>query len=310
MELGLMLEPQVGGTYRELADLARWAEQEGLDAFARSDHYLAGDGSAAATDALTTFGGLAMETERIELVSLVSPLTFRHPAVLAKTGATLDEMSGGRFALGIGTGWMETEHEAFGMELYGMRERFSRLFETLSYVRAAYAGTDGFSGRHYHLASGVDILPRPVNGRIVVGGQGPKKTPTMAGRFADEYNVFAIDPAGIEQRLEVMREAARAAERDPEDILLSISSSAVVADTEDGYRALLATRASLRGMPVDEYEALLASRNIPRGTLDTVSEAVDRFADVGAERFYLQVVAPLSAIDPAEIGPIFNALRG
>lgn len=309
MELGLMVEPQVGGSYQELAALARWAEDAGLDAFARSDHYLNGDSSAPATDALTTFGGLARETERIELVSLVSPLTFRHPAVLVKTGATLDEMSDGRFTLGIGTGWMETEHAAFGMELYPTRERFSRLFETLRYVRAAYEGSGGFSGRHYHLAD-IDVLPHPVNVRIAVGGQGMRKTPTIAGRFADEYNMFAADPATIEQRLEVMRDAAIAADRDPADVQLSILSSVVVADTETEYRELLAERGAGRDMDADEYEALLASRNIPRGTLDTVPEAVERFAQVGASRFYLQVYAPLSTIDPVEIGPIFNALRG
>jgi alkanesulfonate monooxygenase SsuD/methylene tetrahydromethanopterin reductase-like flavin-dependent oxidoreductase (luciferase family) len=310
MDFGLMVEPQVGGTYQELVDLARWAEDEGLGAFARSDHYLAGETSAPATDALTTFGGLARETERIELVSLVSPLTFRHPAVLAKTGATLDEMSGGRFVLGIGTGWMEAEHDAFGMELYAMRERFSRLFETLSYVRAAYTGAGGFSGRHYHLASGTDVLPRPMNGRIVVGGQGMKKTPTMAGRFADEYNMFAAAPTTIEQRLEVMRGAAAAVDRDPEDVRVSVSSSVIFADTEAGYRDLLAERGARRQMSADEYEALLASRNIPRGTLETVPEAVSRFAAIGVSRFYLQIYAPLRDVDPAVIGPVFNALRG
>lgn len=310
MQLGLMVEPQVGGTYDDLAALARWAEETGLDAFARSDHYLAGDSSAPATDALTTFGGLARETEQIELVSLVSPLTFRHPAVLAKTGATLDEMSNGRFALGIGTGWMEAEHDAFGMELYPQRERFSRLFETLSYVRAAYSGNSGFSGRHYHLADGFEVLPHPVNGRIVVGGQGMKKTPTMAGRFGDEYNLFAVDPSTIEPRLDVMRNAATAAGRDPAEVQLSITSSVIVAGTEAEYRDLLAKRGARRHLSAGEYEALLASRNIPRGTLDTVPEAVKRFADVGATRFYLQINAPLSTIDPAAIQPIFNALRG
>lgn len=310
MELGLMVEPQVGGTYQQLVDLARWSEAEGLDAFARSDHYLTPDQSAPATDALTTFGGLARDTERIELVSLVSPLTFRHPAVLAKTGATLDEMSGGRFTLGIGTGWMEREHEEFGLELPTMRERFSRLFETLSYVRAAYTGSDGFSGRHYHLASGVDVLPRPVNGRIVVGGQGMKKTPTMAGRFADEYNMFAAEPAIVEQRIEVMRQAAAAFDRDPDAVLVSISSSVVVAETEAAYRQLLTERGERRDMSADEFEALLASRNIPRGTPESVPAAVERFAAVGASRFYLQIYAPLADVDTAEIGPVFKALRG
>ena len=310
MELGLMVEPQVGGSYQQLLELARWSEEQGLDAFARSDHYLNGEQSAHATDALTSLAGLARETERIELVSLVSPLTFRHPAVLAKTAATLDEMSGGRFALGIGTGWMEAEHEAFGIDLYTLRERFSRLFETLSYVRAAFTGTEGFSGRHYHLAPGFEVLPRPVNVPIVVGGSGMKKTPTMAGRFADEYNMFATDTETIERRIEVMRNAATAADRDPEDIRISVSGPAMVAETEDDYRALLEERGAKRDMTADEYEAFLAERNIPRGTLETVVDAVDVFAGIGVSRFYLQEYAALDEVDSGRIGPIIKALRG
>lgn len=309
MELGLMVEPQVGGSYQQLLELAQWSEEQELDAFARADHYLNGDQSAHTTDALTSLAGLARETDRIELVSLVSPLTFRHPAVLAKTAATIDEMSGGRFALGVGTGWMEAEHEAFGIELYTLWERFSRLFETLSYLRSAFTGTDGFSGRHYHLAPGLDVLPRPANVPIVVGGSGMKKTPTMAGRFADEYNMFATDTATIEKRLEVMRDAADAAGRKPEDIRISISSQAMIADTEKDYRTLLTERGASRNMTADEYEAFLAGRNVPRGTLDTVVDAVDNFAGIGVTRFYLQEYAALDEIDTDRIGPIFNALR-
>ncbi len=310
MELGLMVEPQVGGSYQRLLELARWSEEQGLDAFARSDHYLNGEESAPATDSLTSFGGLARETERIQLVSLVSPLTFRHPAVLAKTAATLDEMSGGRFALGIGTGWMESEHEAFGIELFTLREGFSRLFETLSYVRSAFSGTEGFSGRHYHLAAGFEVLPRPADVPIVVGGSGMKKTPTMAGRFANEYNMFVSNTDTIEQRLEVMRAAAEAAGRKPQDIRISVSSPAMIADTEDGYRALLEKRGAKRDMTADEYEAFLAEKNIPRGTLDTVADAVDVLAGVGVSRFYLQEITALDKIDTGRIGSIFNALRG
>ena len=112
MEFGLMVEPQVGGTYEDLLEIARAAEQAGFDSIARSDHYLAGEKSVPATDALTSIGGLARETESIKLTVLVTPLTFRHPGVIAKTATTLDEMSGGRFELGVGTGWMESEHSA------------------------------------------------------------------------------------------------------------------------------------------------------------------------------------------------------
>lgn len=308
MELALFTEPQVGGTYQQLVDLARWSEEQGLAAFARSDHYLNGSESAHTTDALTSIAGLAGATEKIQLVVLVAPLTFRHPGVLAKTAATLDEMSNGRFALGIGTGWMEAEHEAFGIELYTVRERFSRLFETLSYVQAAFSGTEGFSGRHYDLQP-VDVLPRPANVPIIVGGTGMKKTPALAGLFADEYNMFAGEAAIIEQRLEVMREAASAADRKPGDIRVSISSPVIFAETEEAYRELLSERGAQRDLSADEYEAFLAERNIPRGTLDTIGEALDVYAGLGISRFYVQEYQALDEIDTAALALIFNALR-
>jgi len=308
MELALFVEPQVGGSYERLAELARWAEDQGLEAFARSDHYLNGEKSAPATDALTSFAGLARDTDRIKLVSLVSPLTFRHPGVLAKTAATLDEMSGGRFALGIGTGWMEAEHEAFGIELPGMRERFSRLFETLSYVQAAFTGSDGYSGRHYDLAA-VDVLPRPVSVPIVVGGGGMKKTPALAGRFADEYNMFVDEASVIAERLEAMSEAAAVAERDPDDVMVSVAGPVIVADSEDAYRDLLAERGAKRDMTANEYEVFLADRNIPRGTIDTLGEAIEAYEALGVSRYYVQEYKDLDEIDTDALGPIFNALR-
>ncbi|GMQ86201.1 MAG: LLM class F420-dependent oxidoreductase [Acidimicrobiia bacterium] len=310
MELALFTEPQFGGTYQNLLDLARWSEEQGLDAFARSDHYLNGSESAPATDALTSIAGLARDTETIELVVLVSPLTFRHPGVLAKTAATIDEMSGGRFALGVGTGWMEGEHDAFGIELYSMRERFSRLFETLSYVRAAFAGTEGFSGRHYTLAATTDVLPRPTNVRIVIGGSGSQKTPTLAGRFADEYNMGVTDPESLERRLDVMRRAAADADRDPDAIKISIAGPAIIADTEQEYRDLLAERGAKRDLSADEYEAFLGERNVPRGTLETAGEAIAAYESLGVSRYYLQELKALDEVDTDRLGPVFRALRG
>ncbi len=222
VELGLMVEPQVGGTYARLRDLAQWAEHQGLDAFARSDHFLDQDRSADATDALTTFGGLAEATVAIQLVVLVTPLTFRHPAVIAKTATTLDEMSGGRFALGVGTGWMQSEHDAFGIDLPPLVERFDRLFETLSYLRAAFGSSEGFEGSYYRLDP-ISVLPHPTNVPIVVGGSGPRKTPTFAGRFADEFNLFVTDSDTLAERIATMRAAAVEADRNPDAVKVSLS---------------------------------------------------------------------------------------
>lgn len=309
MELGLMVEPQVGGSYARLCELARWAEGQGLDAFARSDHYMDQGTSAPVTDALTSFGGLAEVTTSIQLVVLMTPLTFRHPAVLAKTATTLDEMTGGRFALGIGTGWMQEEHDALGIDLPTLGERFDRLGETLAYLRAAFGGSEGFSGEHYHLDP-IAVLPRPMNVPIIVGGGGMKKTPSFAGRFADEYNMFVTDRDTLEQRLTVMRSAATEAGRDPEEVKVSFAGPALVASSEAEYGAILAERGSKRDMSASEYEAFLAERNVPRGTHDQVAAIVSDLAAMGIGRFYVQQYAALDDVDTTELAPVFRALRG
>ena len=311
MQYGFMVEPQAGGSYDELRDLAVWAESTGFDVFARSDHYLNGEESVEATDALISLGGLARDTERIQLATMVSPLTFRHPAVMAKSAATIDQMSGGRMALGVGTGWMVTEHERFGMELPEMRERFSRLFETLAYLHACFGRSGGgYSGRHYTLAD-MPVLPHPTGALpLIVGGNGPKKTPTMAGRFADEYNMFSTDLDTLAARTTVMREAALGADRDPDDILISLIGYPVVGDDEADYRERLGQRAAGRDMEVADYEAMLDSRNLPHGTTDQVRTHLESLEAAGVGRFYIQVYAALGDIDTQDVGRIYRALTG
>ena len=189
MHFALMTEPQMGGTYDQLLTIARWAEDRGLVSFARSDHYYSSaDPAHDATDAFATLAGLARDTETIRLCVLVSPVTFRHPAVIVKNAVTIDQMSGGRFDLGIGTGWMSEEHEAFGLNLWPMAERFGRFDDALHYVRAALGPQPArHDGTYYQLEA--DVKPGPTGPLpIIVGGTGKKRTPTLAGRYADEYN--------------------------------------------------------------------------------------------------------------------------
>lgn len=309
MQLGLMTEPQLGGTYDDLLRLARWSEDAGLDAFARSDHYLDGTRSAPATDALATLAGLARETTRIQLLVLVTPLTFRHPAVIAKTAATIDEMSGGRFGLGIGTGWMEGEHDVFGMDLPEMWERFSRLFEVLAYVQAAQTDDRGFRGRHYELKP-IEVLPRPARPvPLIVGGNGPKKTPTYAGRFASEYNLFACNREKLERRVAVMRAAAEAADRNPDDITVSFSSPTFVAATEEAYRSLVEREAADRGISTAEFEDGLIRNNYVHGTPDQAASAVAEISALGVGRLYLQEFKALADIDTDVLGKVVSAIK-
>ena len=202
-----MTEPQLGGTYDQLLDAARWAEGKGLYGFARSDHYYSSRQPVPdATDAFATLAGLARDTSRIRLCVLVSPITFRHPAVIAKTAATIDQMSGGRFDLGVGTGWMELEHEAFGLEFPPTSERFERLVESLEYIKAAFSG-ESFRGVHYRFEG--EAGPKPTGLRLIVGGSGPRRTPTLAGRVAGEYNTFLGLPSDIAPKIAGVRRAAQ-----------------------------------------------------------------------------------------------------
>ena len=290
MRFSLMTEPQLGGTYDDILTAARWAEQNGLFSFARSDHYYSSrDPKPAATDALTTLAGLARDTETIRLAVLVTPITFRHPAVIAKTAATLDEMSGGRFDLGVGTGWMEAEHKAFGMRFPGWSERFERLTETLEYLGHAFEGEGAsFQGDHYRLDA--DVAPVPSGLRTIVGGTGPRRTPALAGTHADEYNHIVAPASDVEPKIGVMRQAAEDAGRDPDEVTVSMMGPVLVGRDEQEYTEQLARAAAERDVEPSELEGRLNGAGVPIGAGDRL---IERFADlnrIGVETFYLQWV--------------------
>ncbi len=311
MEFALMTEPHLGGTYAELLDLARWAERTGFDAFVRSDHYLSGaEGPPTATDAFATLAGLARETSTIKLTVLVTPLTFRHPAVIAKSATTIDEMSAGRLELGVGTGWMELEHETFGFPFPDMKERFERLEETLAYLRAAFGRSPGgFEGDHYRLRD-VAVRPAPTGDLpLIVGGSGPKKTPSLAGAYADEFNVPYQPFEELSRRLDVARAAARDAGRDPNRIKVSLIGYPVVGVDEADYREHLRRRAASRDRDPDEFEALLESRNYLMGTPARVEEQLAAYREHGVGRLYIQLLTSLDEIDTDDVERVVGILR-
>ena len=286
MRFVLMTEPQLGGSYDDLLFAARTAEQAGLYGFSRSDHYYwSGQPGLPATDAFTTLGGLARETKRARLTVLVSPITFRHPAVIAKAATSIDEMSGGRFDLGMGTGWMEAEHTAFGLPFPERTERFSRLEESLQYLRAAFTGGT-FEGQFYTFSA--DARPRPSGISLIVGGSGPQKTPALAGRFADEYNHFAVAPEQLALKLEVMKEAASAAGRNPDEIIVSVMGPAMIAPNVARLSELLDSAAAFRNITVSELEERWNTSLVPYGTSDKVLERFAALAGVGVTKYYLQ----------------------
>ena len=289
----------LGNTYDEFLAAARWAEGKGLAAFAIPDHYVYGSTDDAlskpAYDAFAIMAGLARETASIELVILVSPITFRHPAVLAKNAATIQEMAGGRFKLGVGTGWLEQEHDRFGIEFPPTTERFERTEEALAYLRAAFGEppTD-FNGRYYSL-QGFDIQPRPTL-KLVVGGIGAVKTPRLAGAYADELNAYPALPAEYAAKVELARTAAEGAGRDPAALLISSTGQIVAADTAQEYHDKMVAIAADLDTDPEKLEAEAAKRNAPRGTWQQVREILTGMEQSGLTRFYFQGV-----FDPQDI---------
>ncbi|MDH3307307.1 MAG: LLM class flavin-dependent oxidoreductase [Acidimicrobiia bacterium] len=298
MKWGLMTEPQLGGTYDELLEGARWAEAAGFVTFARSDHfYWRHDNAPDATDAFATLAGIARETSTIRLAVLVAPLTFRHPAVVAKNAATIDQMSGGRFDLGVGTGWNELEHEAFGLPFPTRADRFAQLEEGLQYLRAAFGGSPaGFDGDRYQLHA--DVKPKPTGPLpIIVGGSGPRKTPTLAGTHADEYNHFVTTPDALAPKLAVLRSAAEAAGRAADAVTISVMGSLVTGRTGAEYEANLAAGAEFRGIEPAEYEQKARQSGTPCGVIDDIMPRIEALERAGVEKYYVQTLTPPRADD-------------
>ncbi|SEP17318.1 LLM class F420-dependent oxidoreductase [Trujillonella endophytica] len=306
MQLRIFTEPQQGASYDDLLAVARRAEETGYDAFFRSDHYLAmaGDGLPGPTDAWVTLAGLARETSRIRLGTLMTAATFRLPGPLAISVAQVDAMSGGRVELGIGSGWFEAEHEAYGIPFPELGERFDRYEEQLAVVTGLWATPPGetfdFAGRHYRL-TGSPALPKPVQPGgipVLVGGSGARRTPRLAARYAAEFNVPFMSAEENARLFAGVRSACEEAGRDPSSMVFS--SALVLCVGRDD--AELARRAAAIGRDVDELRE--------HGVAGSPAEAVDilgRYADAGATRVYLQVLdlADLDHLDlvAAEVAP-------
>lgn len=289
MDLRIFTEPQQGATYGQLLGVARAAEDHGFDAFFRSDHYLAmgGDGSPGPTDAWVTLGALARETSRIRLGTLVTAATFRLPGPLAIAVAQVDEMSGGRVELGLGSGWYEAEHTAYGIDFPPLGERFDRYEEQLAIVTGLWATpedeTFSFSGEHYRLVDS-PALPKPVQRPgppIIIGGGGTRRTPALAARFASEFNLpFAPVERFVAQRDRV-RAACEVIGRDPDELVYSVALVVCCGADE----AEVTRRAAAIGREPAELRENGAA-GLPGEVVDTLG----RYADAGASRVYLQVL--------------------
>jgi F420-dependent oxidoreductase-like protein len=300
MKLRIMTEPQQGADYDRLRTVAQATEDLGFDAFFRADHYLKmGDvsGLPGPTDSWVTLAGLALETSRIRLGTLVTAATFRLPGPLAITVAQVDQMSGGRVELGIGTGWFAEEHTAYGIPLPPLGERFDRLEEQLAIITGLWATDVGetfsFSGQHYQLTDS-PALPKPAQRPrppVLIGGTGPRRTPRLAARFADEYNAQFHSVRDSAAAFARTREACEAIGRYPDSMIYSVAQTVCCGKDEAEFRR---RAAAIGREPEDLRENALG------GTPGEVAAKIAEFAEIGAERAYLQVM-DLGDLDHLEL---------
>jgi alkanesulfonate monooxygenase len=310
LEFAVFTEPQQGASYADLLNVAYLSEEAGFDAFFRSDHYLVmgdGDGQPGPTDAWITLAGLARDTTRIRLGTLVTAATFREPGPLAIAVAQVDVMSGGRVEFGLGAGWYEREHQAYGLRFPDVGERFDRFAEQLQVITGLWATEGGFSfhGKHYEVTDSPG-LPKPEQRPgppVIIGGVGAKRTPELAARYAAEFNVAFQSLDTAVTQFGRVDEACRAAGRDPASMRRSYGFVVCVGRDD----AEVARRAGAIGREVEELKAN-GLAGPPAEVIDKLGRAIEA---TGIVRVYLQTL-DLSDLDhveliAADILPAFRA---
>jgi F420-dependent oxidoreductase-like protein len=264
-----MIEGQEDVTWNQWVALARACEESGIETLFRSDHYLSvqGEHGHASLDAWATLSALAAITSRLRLGTLVSPATFRHPSVLAKMVVTADHVSGGRIELGMGAGWLDAEHRAYGFPFADTRTRVDVLAEQLEILHRSWKpGPFSFRGEHYTIED-LDALPKPVQHRhppLLVGGSGGRRSVALAARWADEYNMPFASPDRCREVREALAEACSREGREPLPLSVMIRLDSVEKAASD----------------LREYEAA----GVERVMLQHLEHAdVDKVARVGRE---------------------------
>lgn len=308
MEFGI----QTRGSWDDILATARWAEDRGdIAGVGLPDHYLedADEPEAPGWDHLVHLGALATHTSRVELMSLVSPVTFRHPGSLYKMAVTIDELSGGRFTLGLGAGWMEEEFTLFGLPYPDLATRMEMYEEAMAYLRAAITpGAHGFEGKHYQLDE-FDPHPHPVGLRLAGGGAGGPKARRITALYADEYNLYARTPEEYATVVNATRDIATGHGRDPDEIFWSSASPGLAARRESDYRRVLEKAAEFFDRPVDHLEQRLNDRGYPHGSGSKPAEMMAALSEAGCQRFYVQAFF-VDVGDPGRLDDTFEAYMG
>ncbi|HEX2587683.1 MAG TPA: LLM class F420-dependent oxidoreductase [Gaiellales bacterium] len=287
-----MIEGQEDVTWEDWVAIAEACEASGVETLFRSDHYLSGDGQngRGSHDAWTTLAAIAARTSRIRLGTMVSPVTFRHPSLVANAATTVDHVSGGRVEFGLGAGWYELEHRTFGFPFPPLRERMDMLEEQLEIVLGQWTQDEfSFEGRHYRLER-CQANPKPVqrpHPPVIIGGGGKPRTVDLAGRFAQEYNVVSADPKECAEIRTALDEAASRHGRDR--LVFSFMETTLIGRDRDDLMAK-ADRLSKLHWDSVSGEQLLAehAKDWICGTVDEVAGQLEELAGVGLERAMLQ----------------------
>lgn len=297
MRFALLVEPQQGYTYRDIRRVALHAEAVGFETLFRSDHYQTiGSGpQEAATDAWTTIAALAVETTTIRLGTLVSPVTFRHPSVLAKMATTVDELSQGRIEVGLGAGWLDTEHHRFGLDMPNVGSRFDMLEDTLGILKTLWGPSGGdYVGHHWRVQDSA-MFPPPVqrpHPPIILGGEAGRRASSLAARFADEYNVLGFAPDRLGERFDSLRAACVDLGRDPRSLTLSAMVPTIVGRSSREVRrrirdALEEARSTLE--PATVFHSQVPSWLV--GDIESLAEDIRRYEMAGTQRLVFELLA-------------------
>jgi len=289
---------QARGSYETLLALSKWSEQNNIERIGLPDHYIVGkqrhnkNEPTPALDLLTASAGLVRDTEKMVYSILVSPITFRHPSVLVKMASTINDMAKGRFRLGVGTGWLEIEHDLYGIPFPDLKTRFEMLEESLLYIREALSGNNnGFQGEYYQLKE-FPVEPASLQDiPIIIGGGGKVKTPTLAGKYSEEFNIYAGPKEILAKSISLFREVAGDNGRDLKKLEITTACPPVVGLTKEDVGASLTVAAKALAQTEDEIASTWREKNYLFGTPDEVASTLSMWQEVGIEAVYLQLLS-------------------
>ena len=288
MDIGLMVEGQNGLTWERWLHILAMAERLGFPSLFRSDHYFIGS-QRSSIEAYLSLAVAARETRRLRFGPLVTPVTFREPVNVGRMAAQLDALSGGRFVMGLGAGWNEPEHLAYGIPFPPVRERFDRLEEAIELMRALWSpGPATYDGRYYRI-DGADALPKPSAGRppLLIGGSGEQRTLRLVARHADEWNAVNIGAEAYAHKVEVLERHCEAVGRDPATIRRSMMAFGIVGPTQPAVdsasRAVMAMFPGRGPTSPEEFQRGARERGMIVGGTEEVVERLGRLAELGLQ---------------------------